>query len=130
MMEENQIRENPALLMVNGFSAEERAELDDKQLEAMNKAMKSMLGGRSGTGKLYTYDPQGRVTEVRDRNFALNMITTTNHNEHGDKSEERRTLAENTVLPVGVAYSVGENGTLIPRRFPIRRQFQTHRSCK
>jgi len=114
IMGENETQENPALLMVDRFSAEEREELDDKQLEAMNKAMKSMLSGRSGTGKTYTYDPQGRVKEVRDRNFALDTITTTSYNEHGDKSEERMTLTDNTVFPVGVAYSMDENGTLIP----------------
>src|SRR6266550_3104489 len=114
IMEENQIQENPALLMVDKFSAEQRVELDDKQLEAMNKAMKSMLSGRSGTGKTYTYDAQGRVKEVRDRNFALDTVTTTGYNEHGDKSEERMTLTDNTAFPVGVAYSMDENGTLIP----------------
>lgn len=116
IMEENQIQENPALLMVDRFSAEQRVELDDKQLEAMNKAMKSMLSGRSGTGKTYTYDPQGRVKEVRDRNFALDTVTTTSYNEHGDKSEERMALTDNTAFPVGVAYSMDENGTLIPEK--------------
>jgi YD repeat-containing protein len=116
IMEENQIQENPALLMVDRFSAEQRVELDGKQLEAMNKAMKSMLSGRSGTGKSYAYDPQGRVTEVRDRNFALDTVTTTSYNEHGDKSEERITLTGNTAYPVGVACSVDENGMLIPEK--------------
>jgi YD repeat-containing protein len=114
IMEENQIQENPALLMVDKFSAEQRVELDDKQLEAMNKAMKSMLSGRSGTGKTYTYDAQGRVKEVRDRNFALDTVMIISYNEHGDKSEERVTLSDNTAFPVGVAYSMDENGTLIP----------------
>jgi YD repeat-containing protein len=113
--EENQIQENPALLMVDKFSAEQRVELDDKQLDAMNQAMKSMLSGRSGTGKTYTYDPQGRVQEVRDRNFALDTVTTTSYNEHGDKSEERMTRTENTAFPVGVVHSMDENGTLIPK---------------
>jgi YD repeat-containing protein len=116
IMEENQIQENPALLMVERFSAEQRVQLDDKQLEAMNRAMKSMLSGRSGTGKSYTYDSQGRVTEVRDRNFAMDRVTTTSYNEHGDKSEERMTLAGNTVFPVGVEYSISEDGTLVPSK--------------
>jgi YD repeat-containing protein len=115
IMEENQIQENPALLMVDKFSAEQRVALDDKQLEAMNKAMKSMLSGRSGTGKTYTYDAQGRVKEVRDRNFVLDTVTTTSYNEHGDKSEERITRTDNTAFPVGVAYSMDEHGTLIPK---------------
>jgi YD repeat-containing protein len=113
--EENQIQENPALLMVDRFSAEQRVELDDKQLEAINCAMNSLLSGRSGTGKTYTYDPQGRVGEVRDRNFALDKVTTTSYNEHGDKSEERMTFTDNTAFPVGVVHSVDENGTLTPK---------------
>jgi len=116
IMEENQIQENPALLMVERFSAEQHVQLDDKQLEAMNRAMKSMLSGRSGTGKSYTYDSQGRVTEVRDRNFAMDGVTRTSYNEHGDKSEERTTLTANTAIPIGVPYSINENGTLIPTK--------------
>jgi YD repeat-containing protein len=111
IMEEDQIQENPALLMVERLSAEQGVELNDKQLEALNKAMKSMLSGRNGTGKSYTYDPQGRVTEVRDRNFALDAVTTTSYNEHGDKSEERMTLTGNIACAGG---SIDENGTLIP----------------
>ena len=116
IVEENQIQENPALLMVDRFSAEQQVELNDKQLEAMNKAMKSMLGGKNGTGKSYTYDPQGRVIEVRDRNFALDSVTTTRYNEHGDKSEERTTHTDNTAFPVSEAFSIDEDGTLIPER--------------
>ena len=86
----------------------------DKQFEAMNKAMKSMLSGRSGTGKSYTYDPQGRVIEVRDRNFVLDTVTTTMYNEHSDKSEERVIRTGNAAFPVGVEYSIDENGTLTP----------------
>jgi hypothetical protein len=108
---ENQIQENPALLMVERFSAEQGVELNDKQLAAMNKAMKSMLSGRNGTGKSFTYDLQGRVTEVRDRNFAVDTVTTTSYNEHGDKSEERMTLTGNIAITGG---SIDENGTLIP----------------
>lgn len=116
IMEENQIQENPALLMAERFSAEQRVQLDDKQLDAMNKALKSMLSGRTGTGKSYTYDPERRVTEVRDRNFAMDRVTTTTYNEHGDKSEERMTLTGNTAIPVGVEYSISEDGTLIPTK--------------
>jgi hypothetical protein len=72
IMEENHIQENPALML------ERSGEIDDKQFEAMNKAMKSMMRGRRGIGKSFTYDSQGRVTEVRDRNSGLDSVTTTN----------------------------------------------------
>jgi YD repeat-containing protein len=114
ILEENQIQENPALRMADKFSAEQRVELDGKQLEAMNQAMKAMLSGKNGTGKTYTYDPQGRVQEVRDRNFVFDKVTTTSYNEHGDKSEERITITDNTAFPVSVPHSMDENGSLTP----------------
>jgi YD repeat-containing protein len=114
IIEEKPIQENPAWLFADRFSAEERAQLNDKQLEAMNTAMKSMFSGRSGAGISYTYDAQSRVTKIHDRNFAFDKVTTTSYNEQGDKSEERTTLAGNSTVPVGVAFSVDENGTLIP----------------
>src|SRR6266566_6545963 len=126
--EEKQIQENPALIFADRFSAEQRAQLNDKQLEAMNTAMKSMPSGRSGTGMSYAYDAQGRVIEMRDRNFVFDKVTTTSYNEHGDKSLERETMTGNSAVPVGVAFSVDENGTLIPIKhaaeppasFPLR----------
>lgn len=110
MIEENQIQENPALMI------EKSGGLDDEELEAMNKAMKAMMSGKSGTGKSFTYDSQGRVTEVRDRNWALDTVTTTSYNEHGDKSEERSTTRSNLAYPHSVAYTLDEDGTLIPDR--------------
>jgi YD repeat-containing protein len=111
IMEENQIQENPAL-MFEGRSGE----LDDKQLEAMNKGLRSMMSGKNGTGKSFTYDPQGRVTEVRDRNWASDTVTTTTYNEHGDIIEERQTIRSNLAYPHSVAYTIDEDGTLIPDR--------------
>jgi hypothetical protein len=83
IIEEKHIQENPAWLF---------ADMNDKQLEAMNTAMKSLLSGRNGTGISYAYDAQGRVTEIRKRNFAVDKVTTTSYTEHGDKSEERTTV--------------------------------------
>jgi YD repeat-containing protein len=114
IIEEKQIQENPAWLFADRFSAEERAQLNDKQLEAMNKATKSMLSGRSGTGISYAYDAQGRVTKIHDRNFALEKVSTISYNEHGDRSAVHDTIPVNSTVPVGVPFSVDENGTLIP----------------
>jgi hypothetical protein len=111
IMEENQIQENPALLMVDRLSGEGQEKLDDKQVDAVNKVMKAMMSGKNGTGKSFTYDSQGRVTEVRDRNAASDSVTTTSYNEHGDKSEEHVTT---TMFPAGVAYTIDEDGTIIP----------------
>lgn len=116
IIEEKQAQENPALLFAEKFSSEQHVELTDTQLEAMNRAMKAMLGGQNGTGISYAYDAQGRVIEMRERNFAVDKVTTTSYTEHGDKSGERETITRNSAVPVGVAFSVDENGTLIPEK--------------
>jgi len=114
ILEERQILENPALGIAEKFSAEQGVEIDGKRLEAMNKAMKMMMGGRDGTSKWYKYDSEGRVIEVWDRNFLMEEVTATSYNEHGDKSEERITKRENHVFPVGVPHSMDESGKLVP----------------
>ena len=106
-MEEKQIQENPAPTFP-GFN--------DKQVEAVNKAIKLTMSGKNGTGRSFTYDSQGRVTEVRDRNFVLDTVTTISYNEHGDKSEERMTQKSNLARPDLQAFSIDEDGTIIPDR--------------
>ena len=73
-----------------------------------------MLSGRSGTRISYAYDAQGRITKFHSHNFAFDKVTTTSYNEHGDKRALRETITVNSALQVGVAFSVDENGTLIP----------------
>jgi len=114
LVEEEPIQENPALLFADRFGAEGRPQPTAAQVEAMNTAMKSLLRGRSGTGTSYIYDEQGRITKIHDRNFVFDKVTIITYNEHGDKSEERTTIAGNSTVPVGVAFSVDENGTLVP----------------
>jgi hypothetical protein len=114
ILEESQILENPALLTAERLAAERAVELDDKRLEAMNKAMKLMLGGKTGTGKWYTYDSQGREIEVRDRNSVVETVTTTSYNEHGDKSEVRIIRKDNSAFPTGVPFTIGKDGALVP----------------
>jgi hypothetical protein len=75
-----------------------------------------MLGGRSDAGITYAYDAQGRVTEMRDRNFGFDKVTTISYNEHGDKNAQRKTMTRNSADPGVVAYSVDPNGTIIPER--------------
>ena len=116
LVEEERIQENPALFFADKFSAEGQPQLTAAQLEAMNTAMKSLLRGRSGTGTSYLYDEQGRTTKIHDRNFAIEKVTIISYNERGDRSEERTTIAGNSSVPVGVAFSVDENGTLIPEK--------------
>lgn len=114
LIEEEPIQENPALFFADRFGAEGQPQSTAAHLEAMNIAMKSLLRGRSGTGTSYIYNQQGRITRIHDRNFVFDKTTIITYNERGDKSEERTTIAGNSTVPVGVPFSVGENGTLIP----------------
>jgi hypothetical protein len=103
---ENQIQDNPA--PTSGILSE----LNDKQLETW----KSLFRGKNGTGVSFVYDSQGRVTEMRDRNWGLDTVTTTSYNERGDISEQRMTATSNLAFPIGGAFSIGEDGTIIPDR--------------
>src|SRR5271167_547315 len=133
LIEEKQIQENPALMFAATSGIEGQPQATAAQLEAINKAMKQMMGGRNGTGTSYSYDAQGRVTEMRERNFAFDKVTTTSYNEHGDKSTERESVADNSTVPVGVVFSTDENGTLVqsnpdakPTEFPVE-MFDGHK---
>jgi YD repeat-containing protein len=131
--EENQIQENPALMFVATSGIEGQPQPTAAQLEAMNKAMKQMMGGRNGTGTSYAYDDQGRITEIHERNFAFDKVTKTSYNEHGDKSAQVETMANNSTAPAGVAFSMREDGTIVqsdpaakPTEFPVE-MFDGHK---
>ncbi len=114
VVEENQERENPGLMFAGRFSSEDRARIDDKEMEALNKAAKTMLSGLRGTGTTYTYDSHGRMIEYRERNFVFEKITTIIYNAQGDKAEERTAITSNSVIPVGAEYSIDKNGAFVP----------------
>jgi len=116
VVEENQERENPGLMFAERFSSENHARIGEKEMEALNKAAKTILSGLRGTGTTYTYDSHGRMIESRERNYIFEKITTILYNAQGDKSEERRTITSNSVIPVGVAFSIDENGAFVPER--------------
>ena len=116
VVEENQERENPGLMFAGIFSDEDRAKLDDKGMEALNKGAKAMLSGLRGTGTTYIYDDHGRITESRERNFVFEKITTIIYNAQGDKSEERTTITDNRAYPAPGAFSIDENGGFVPEQ--------------
>jgi YD repeat-containing protein len=112
LVEEKPALENPALALADQFSAAGQPQPTPTQLEAINKAMNQMMGGRSATGTSYSYDSQGRVTEKRELNSWFGKVTTISYNQHGDKSAEVEAITNNSTFPVGVAFSMDENGTL------------------
>jgi hypothetical protein len=116
VIEENQEQENPGLMFAERFSSEGRSGIDDKEMEALNKAVKTMLSGLRGTGTTYAYDSRGRMIESRERNYIFEKITTILYNAQGDKSEERTTITSNSVIPVGVAFSIDEHGGFVPEQ--------------
>jgi hypothetical protein len=65
--EERPTLENPSALFLERMSPEERSQISPAQVQAMNKAMATMSRGQRETGKVYSYDAQGRVTQVRDQ---------------------------------------------------------------
>ena len=114
VVEVNQERENPGLMFAGMFSDEERARLDDKGMEALNKGAKAMLSGLRGSGSSYWYDAHGRLVESRERNFVFEKITTILYNAQGDKSEERTAITNNSSFPAaGVSISIDENGGVV-----------------
>jgi hypothetical protein len=110
IIEEKQIQENPALFL---FGAGGGPQVTAAQLEAMNRAMKTMLSGPNGAGISYTYDDQGRVTEMRERAYWFEKVTTTSYNEQGDKRVEVETMANNLTVPAGATFSMDVNGAIV-----------------
>jgi hypothetical protein len=82
----------------------------------MNIVMARVMTGRTPAGTTYTYDSQNRLTATRERNMMFDQTTSIAYNEQGDKAEERKTYAENSIIPAGVEFSVGEDGAVIPNK--------------
>lgn len=112
--EEKPIWENPASLFLGKFTVARRDKLTPERAQLLSKAMSVLLGGKTQAGTAYTYDAQGRATMIRERNMVFERTTTIAYNDQGDKAEESTTTIENSVIPVGVPHSIGENGTLVP----------------
>jgi hypothetical protein len=58
-------------------------------IEEFRRQMMEVMGGHSGPSSVaYTYDAQGRVTQISRRIFNHERITEMTYNEHGDKAVE------------------------------------------
>lgn len=114
LSEEKPTFENLAPALLERIPAEQRDQVSPEQIKAMSKVMASMMAGKVPAGTTYTYDPQNRLTNTRERNMMFEKSTTITYNEQGDKAEEHTTFTENSVVPVGVPLSVDEEGNLTP----------------
>jgi len=56
---------------------------------------------------------------IREINFVFEKTTEIIYNHQGDRAEERRTVSGNSVMPGGVTYSIGEDGSLTPSEHDV-----------
>jgi YD repeat-containing protein len=120
--EEKPFLENPALMFLDRFPAEERAKLNPAEINAFSNSVRTLLGGQVPAGTSFSYDPQGRVWKTSERNMIFEKTTTIIYNDQGDKAEERTTFTENSVIPTGVPHSIDEHGALVPSQPAVEPQ--------
>ncbi len=113
IIEEKQIQDNPMSLFADKFAEEGQPQPTAAQLEAMYRAIKTMLSGRNDAGTSYVYDAQGRETERRELNSWFAKVTTTSYNERGDKIAEVESMTQNALGPTSGGFSMDENGTIV-----------------
>jgi hypothetical protein len=126
--------ENPSARFLDRMSPEERSRLSPAHVKAMNKAMATIFRGRRGAEKVYSYDAEGRVTQLRETGFAFEKTTTILYNGHGDVVEMSITAAQNADVLHRVSYSVDEEGNIIseevqgatPQRPPLPPPIDLH----
>ena len=113
LIEEKPIWENPAALFLDKMRAKQRGQVNPEDLKQLNVALVTMMSG-NGPQAQYTYDPQNRLTNLRERNLWFGKNTRITYNERGDKAEERTNVTENSVIPIGVPDRMNEEGHLVP----------------
>ena len=114
LSEEKPTFDNLAPSFIEGMPAEQQDQMSSEQIKNMNKVMALVMTGRTSAGTSYTYDSQNRLIATRERNMAFVKTTSIAYDEQGDKTEERTAYTENSVMPQGTEFSIGENGELAP----------------
>jgi YD repeat-containing protein len=123
--EERPTFENLAPALVESMPAEQQNQMTPEDIKHMSTVMARVITGRTPAGTTYTYDSQNRLISTRQRNMMFNQNTSITYNEQGDKAEERKTYAENSIVPTGVEFSVGEDGAVIPSNPSAQQSPQT-----
>jgi YD repeat-containing protein len=85
------------------------------------------MDGQFQKGTFNTYDADNRVATVLENTGILQKTTTISYNDHGDKAEERESFTQNSSVQTGVVYSIGKDGSLIPRE-PAEKRTVSHLS--
>jgi YD repeat-containing protein len=118
LIEEKPILEDPAPMLLDRLldqiPAERHGRPNEAQFQAFNKGLKALMTGRAQTGTWQTYDTQNRLRTVREINFVFEKTTEIVYNERGDRAEEHSTIVGNSVMPIGVPFSIKDDGTLTP----------------
>jgi YD repeat-containing protein len=112
LIEEKPIVENPAPMFLDRILADSKERPNEEQLQALSKGLRTLMSGRAEAGTWHTYDAQNRIKAVREVNFIFEKTTEIIYNERGDTAEWRRTVCGNSVVPLGVTYSIEEDGVL------------------
>lgn len=112
MVEENLLHENLGLSQVK---------MNEKELKALNRAMMTAFSGKRGVGTSYSYDAEGRLAEVRQRNYIMEATTAITYNDHGERAEARVTFQPNNTIPAG-GCRIDESGELIPSKMDSKPQ--------
>ncbi|HTQ62094.1 MAG TPA: RHS repeat domain-containing protein [Candidatus Solibacter sp.] len=116
LVEEKPTFENLAPALIENMPAEQQNQMTPEDIKDMSMVMARVMTGRTPAGTTYAYDSQNRLIATRERNMTFDQTTSITYNEHGDKAEERKTYAENSIVPTGVEFSVGEHGAVIPNK--------------
>lgn len=108
--------ENLAPMFLDRILADSKERPNEEQLQALTKGLKAFMSGRAAAGTWHTYDAQNRIKTMREINFAFEKTTEITYNDQGDRAEERRTVSGNSVRPIGVPFSIEDDGTLTPSK--------------
>ncbi len=113
LIEQNQILENPIGLLTDRMPAGAIGEMTEGQRDRLSRVINTIFAGKRGSGASYFYDADGRLTEVRQRTFILEIITTIRYNDHGDRVEARATFSPNNAIPPSGG-RIDQDGNFLP----------------
>jgi len=114
LLEEAVVEQNFSLLMLERIPAEQRELITPEQVQMMDRGFAAL--SREPPKTTYTYDDEGRLTRMLQRNMAYEMLTTIRYNEHSDRIEERQKFSDISRFGVGVPISFDSQGEPVPTK--------------
>ena len=103
LLEESVVEQNLDLLMLEGMPAEQRELMTPEDVQMMSKGIAALSKEQPKTA--YTYDDEGRLTQMLQRSIGFELLTTIRYNEQGDRIEERQKFSDISRFGVGVPIS-------------------------